>query len=115
MVAGIAAARNWAQFAVLVLSIFSSLASASLVRSFGRNAFEPENLRYLTVAQALADFVEVAVGVRARWKVRIVRNGIDLSPCVPASPCPRCVWVVVVVVVAVGAGLLTVFCAAVMM
>ena len=55
------------------ISIAVSLALAPppppALRRFGRNAFEPQNLRYLTVEQALADFVEVAVGVRAQWKV----------------------------------------------
>ena len=36
---------------------------------FGRKAFEPGNLRYLTVEQALADFVEVTGQIRKQWKV----------------------------------------------
>jgi hypothetical protein len=35
---------------------------------FGTAAFEPENLRYLTVEQALADFEEVALALRIKYK-----------------------------------------------
>lgn len=35
---------------------------------FGTSAFEPDNLRYLTVEQALEDFVQVTLQIRNQWK-----------------------------------------------
>ena len=47
---------------------------------FGREAFSPANVRYLTVEQAIADFAEVTLALRKKWRAPLETAVVTFGP-----------------------------------